>query len=278
MKKCKHLLLIIILILVSCKKEEKKEIISNPQVDYPVFDNFLFFKKGMNYDKVGNLLKNKGIHFYEVDVEDSYSANVLGYCIPFRYLLLSNRIKVIEGNNLDVLNNKIADFQIIFIDNKIIGFLYFSEIRIFNDVVKDSYPYHIKITKDLELLETLGNALTEKYGYPQEKRGNLNAFNPTSEVWFKNSNYGHEEVSYCENSKWINKGESVTIELMNYLLRDKITTEFHTFTHIIVVFDDKLVRKLKKDSYIFETKRDKKIKDSIDLKNKKNREKQLKEL
>lgn len=279
--KLNSLLIIIIcsFFIISCKNEDpKKNSKTNIYENNPVFNNFLFFKKGMTYEEVTNLLKTKKIKFTRVDPKNQFFKGQT----PSKIWELK-RTNVIYVNELQVLNEKIP-VMIIFMNNKIVTISYYFEMELL-DIELDNSDIEI-IQKELKLLKSLSDALTEKYGNPQEKKGNLNAFEPTSKNDFTDSYAGNVTVQYSEYSKWLNNDGSTEIELYNQVYRkinqlNNKLLHFQMFSFINVYLDNneiEKVRKLDNENSMKKNLRKKKINDSINKIKLKERKKQIEEL
>lgn len=193
-----NLSIFLIFLLFSCNVEDKKNIESPPSAQKLCdINGFYFFKKNMSYEDVINLLNTKKIKFRVLNLKNSEEVN---YPLSYSYLISSNdlirnrnNIKIIEGYDLIILENKITRFQICFFDDKI---FYFNYDRYFDDY-KSSSEGDLKLKQDIKLLGNLSEGLSFKYGKPNENLGNLNVFfppNPTFVNW--NNDYSFRQPNF----------------------------------------------------------------------------------
>ena len=210
---------IIINLFFSCKNNTNETIPSEKKVvekKLTIIDHFLFFKQGMSYDEVVNVLKQNQIKFQNITYKESYIGSDLN---PTELSYISKTgydIKFIQGKSLKLLDTEIPEFQIFFINNKIVHFFFnstLSETRgVFKELKVDiNYKRKIdeKLKRDLMFIQILYNSLKEKYGEPSIKGiGLKKSIDPTNDNVDNpddiNPNYDNEKspknkTFYC---KW----------------------------------------------------------------------------
>ncbi len=187
MKTCKFIIgrntfiffIIVNFLFLSCKNEsngtipKEKKVIEKKRVNY--INHFMFFKQGMSYDEIVNVLKQNKIIFHNITYKESYdgSNSDISNISKTGY-----KIKIIKGKSLKLLNTEIPEFQILFIDNKIVRLSFeSSKSELGNEffatkiIPKHKNEIDDKINKDLYFLNIIYNSLLEKYGEPSIKEG-----------------------------------------------------------------------------------------------------------
>lgn len=239
-------------VFISCKNENSTKNIT--EMNRPTFKNFYFFKQGMTTSEVINLLNKNKITHYKIDPLDDkvFQQPVNKTLLTIgAFIEASKKFEVIEGRSLKILNKEIPIFQLGFVNDTLFYFRYESYIEK-NDKKENfgDYKTDLKINNDLDLLKDLADGLEEKHGSPKDRRGNLNAFFPSSEKWHESYNNGVNTISFNEYSIWANTDNSMEISLNNFLSRKNYQLsnieyeEFKTQTSISVLFDRRVFNKI----------------------------------
>ncbi len=252
MKNLKFILFLLLMgFIFSCDKKNKNNVVSQPtkQILYDI-KGFYFFKQNMSFDDVIKLLKEKSIKFKVLNPNNTEEVN---FPLSYSHMISSNdlirnknNIKIIEGYDLPIIENKISRFQICFFDDKI---FYFNYERYF-DNYKSSSEGNSKLKQDIELLRSLSEGLSFKYGPPNENLGNLNVFFPPNPVFSSWNNDYSNGTQILERQIWKGKTNN-HIRLENWISNDTskfepygIKTQIGTTIEVLIEpkFADEIVR------------------------------------
>jgi hypothetical protein len=157
-KKILSVIIILSLIFSSCKKdmknEEKTTIKNKVKETNLTFDNFLFFKKNMTSTEVLELLKQKKIIHEQLKKSKKYGFT---------------KVKTLKINTLKIINEKINDVIVTFVNDTIAKLSYVKNSEIYNEYNKID-AFNKIIREDNLFFEEVFKALTEKYGFPKNSK------------------------------------------------------------------------------------------------------------
>ena len=211
-KKILSALIFLSLIFYSCKKDIKIEdttiIKSKVKENNLTFDNFLFFKKNMSSSDVLELLKQKNIIYEQIKISDKYEFT---------------KVKTLKIKTLNIINEKIDDVTVTFVNDTIAKLTYEKNAKIYNEYDKID-NFNMIIREDNLFFEEIFKALTEKYGYP--KNGKYYGDNsypddigiiPSVEIYEFEMDFfnDYKMIDFTHNLLWQSKKE-VEIELYRY--------------------------------------------------------------
>jgi len=228
--------LLLFLIFSSCKTNSSENKIKN-NVDtiskLPQIDGFFIFKKNMSYPEVAQLLISRKIFFKKLGLNKT---DEISYPVSYRYFISpselknSEKIKIIEGMNLSILNKNISKFQIGFFNDTIFYFKYeqILEANSTSNSNPDGLAFTRDVKKDIALLNSLSEGLIYKYGYPLISDGDLNAFYSVGTPFFQENNNTHSEIEYIEKQIWLSKDSVMHIFLENVNIID--SSKFEPYT------------------------------------------------
>ena len=201
------------LIFYSCKKdikiEEKTIIKSKAKENNLTFDNFLFFKKNMSSSDVVELLKQKNIIYEQIKTSNKYEFT---------------KVKTLKIKTLNIINEKIDDVIVTFVNDTIAKLTYEKNAKIYNEYDKID-NFNMIIREDNLFFEEVFKALTEKYGFPKNGKyfGDDSdkaygvAVIPSVEIdEFEMDFFNkYKMIDFCHKLLWKSKKE-VEIELYRY--------------------------------------------------------------
>ena len=212
-KKILLALMFLSLILYSCKKDikiqEKTIIKSKEKENNLTFDNFLFLKKNMSSLDVLELLKQKNIIFEQIKKSNKYEFT---------------KVKTLKIKTLNIINEKINNVTVTFINDTIAKLTYEKNARIYNEYDKID-TFNMIIREDNLFFEEIFKALTEKYGFPKngkyygddsDKKNGV-AVIPSVEIYEFEMDFfnKYKMIDFCHKLLWKSKKE-VEIELYRY--------------------------------------------------------------
>jgi hypothetical protein len=218
----------ILILTTSCENGKKTESKNENQtkVVLPQIDGFYLFKRGMTFYEVSKILDERKIRYRFLNLENYDEVN---YPISWKYVINSSdlaavkAVKVIEGFSLPILDKYFDRFQISFFNDTIFYFNYQRKRdseHISDSGFKKENTFSKDVREDLELLKVLSEGLNYKYGYPYERRGNLNAFFPSTSPFFSWNDDVHRGSQFYEREIWRDRDSTFHIFLQSYCVRD----------------------------------------------------------
>lgn len=212
-KKILSALIFLSLIFFSCKKdvkvEEKTNIKSKVKENDLTFDNFLFFKKNMSSSDVLELLIQKNIIYEQIKISNKYEFT---------------KVKTLKIKTLNIINEKIDDVTVTFVNDTIAKLTYEKNAKIYNEYDKID-TFNMIIREDNLFFEEVFKALTEKYGFPKNGKyfgdDSYKAYGvaiiPSVEIYEFEMDFfnKYKMINFCHKLLWKSKKE-VEIELYRY--------------------------------------------------------------